>query len=213
MLLLTVTVAAGCASIRDAAAGLSSTGLFGRERVGAVRRIAVLPFAFRGSERKRLCTLCPAAVVMARTSETDAQLVAAFFYEALTRHPRFDVVPFELVERFAGQSMEESLAGLRALQSVDAVVVGALLELRPRIGDPLEPRARAGAAIYAALIDADSGAPLWSRVYDADQALAGRASRRLKTLLSAGPAPTQTALEVALAAADEMVANMARVVD
>lgn len=197
----------GCSSVGGA---LSGVDFLSRERVGAVKTIAVLPFGFRAEGGGFACTLCPDAVELEKTSRSDAELATAFFYEALTRHPRFEVVPFERVGFLGTETMEAAAGRLRAEDGVDAVVVGALIELRPRVGDPRQPQARAAAALYAALVDPRSGERLWARrYYDEDKPPSG-VVKQLRRLVTGDDVPTLTAHEVLHRAEIEMVAQMAR---
>jgi hypothetical protein len=115
--------------------GVGATGcstLFGgEENKREIRRIAILPFAFRDAERTVPCTLCPDKLVLAETSEEDALLVTAFFHEALTTYPVLTVLSSESVERFRTEDMAESVDRIFAVEAVDAVLIGALMELRP----------------------------------------------------------------------------------
>ena len=129
--LAAIVAAGGCQRIRPY---LPDNPFISPEVPGKIRTIAVLPFAYRDEQGGVPCTMCPNPVVMAPTSEDDALLVTAFFYEALTRHPRFQVVPPDVVARFMADTMEETTERLEVMQNVDAVLIGALLELRPRLG-------------------------------------------------------------------------------
>ena len=133
---------------------------------GPIKRIAVLPFAYRAIGGGMSCDLCPDRVVMDVTSEQDALLATAFLYEGLARYPRIQIVPYERVREFQGATMRETLTNLAEKEHLDTAIVGALLELRPRIGDPRDPKQRGGAAVYAALLDLPSGEPIWKRYYD-----------------------------------------------
>jgi hypothetical protein len=166
-------LASGCTSLQD----LIPRDLLRPDDKGPVRRIAVLPFAHRGAESSFLCDLCPDRVVMDVTSENDASLATAFLYEALTRYPRIQVLPYERVRQFQAPTMRETITKLAEQEKLDGVLVGALLELRPRLGDPRTPKQRGGAALYVALLDLPSGLPAWKRVYDRSSAPSGRAAR------------------------------------
>ncbi len=144
------------------------------------------------------------------TSADEALLVTAFFYEALAQHPSIHVVPHESVEAARGHTMRETLERLLAREQIDAVLVGALLELRPRIGDPQDPRQRAGAALYAALLDVDTGKPLWRRVYDRSPGPPSRLLRQYLLVVEGEDPSTLTAEEVAQLGARRMVESLAR---
>ena len=177
---------------------------------GVIKKVAVLPFAYRDANGIRPCALCPNAVIMAPTSEDDAMLVTAFFYEALTRHPRFEVVPSDVVERFSGDTMQQTMERLEVMENVDAVLVGALLELRPRVGDPQDPAEAGGAAVYAALVDARSGRQLWNLVFDRTQKPANVAQKGYEVVVGGGNPHWLPAQGIAQEAAMEMMSNMAR---
>jgi len=151
--------------------------LFRSDDSGPTRRVAVLPFAYRDAAATKTCDLCPDRVVMDLTSQDDALLATAFVYEGLARYPRIQVVPFERVRDAEGATMRETVTNLAAREELDAVIVGALLELRPRLGDPRAPTQRGGAALYVAVLDLPSGSPFWKRVYDRSPAPPGRILR------------------------------------
>jgi hypothetical protein len=201
--------AAGCQRIRPY---LPDNPFVSPEVPGRIRRIAVLPFAYRDEYGTVPCTMCPNPVVMASTSEDDALLVTAFFYEALTRHPRFQVVPPDIVARFMADTMEETTERLEVMQGIDAVLVGALLELRPRVGSPLDPSEPGGAAIYVALIDARTKAQLWNRVFDRTQRPENALERGYDVVVGDDSLHWLSARGIAQEAALELVKTMARTV-
>jgi hypothetical protein len=207
--LATLGVTAGCQRIRPY---LPDNPFVSPEVPGRIRRVAVLPFAYRDEQGTVPCTMCPNPVVMAPTSEDDALLVTAFFYEALTRHPRFQVVPPDIVARFMADSMEETTERLEVMQNVDAVLIGALLELRPRLGSPQNPTEAGGAAIYVALIDAKTKAQLWNRVFDRTQRPQNAVERGYDVVVGGHNAHWLSAQGIAQDAALELVKTMARTV-
>ena len=150
-----------------------------------IQKIAVLPFAFRDEVGIHPCTLCPNAVIMAPTSADDATLVTGFFYEALTRHPRFEVVPFDIVDRFIGDTMQQTVDRLQVMEDIDAVLVGALL-------------------------DARSGKQLWNLVFDRTQPPANAAEKGYEVVVGGGNLHWLSAQGIAQEAALEMMSNMAR---
>jgi len=168
LLVCVVAFASGCSTVRR-----WLPGDFGSDK-GPIKRVAILPFAYRAADGATPCDLCPDRVVMDVTSERDALLVTAFLYEGLARYPRIQVIPFDHVRASQGATMRETLSNLAEKEHLDAAVVGAVLELRPRLGDPREPKQRGGAAVYAALLDLPSGAPIWKRFYDRSPGSAGR---------------------------------------
>ena len=207
--LAAVVATSGCQRIRPY---LPDNPFISPEVPGRIRRVAVLPFAYRDEHGTVPCSMCPNPVVMAPTSEGDALLVTAFFYEALTRHPRFQVVPPDVVARFMADTMEETTERLEVMESVDAVLVGALLELRPRLGSPQAPSEAGGAAIYVALIDAKTKAPLWNRVFDRTQRPPNAVERGIDVVVGDETAHWLSAQGIAQEAALELVKTMARTV-
>lgn len=206
-LVVAAVAASGCQRIRPY---LPDNPFLSPEVPGRIRRIAVLPFAYRDELGAVPCTMCPNPVILAPTSEDDALLVTAFFYEALTRHPRFEVVPSQTVARFMGESMEETTDRLEVMQSIDAVLVGALLELRPRLGNPQKPEDPGGAAVYVALIDARTRRQLWNRVFDRTQRPEGAAKRAYDAVLGNDLPHWLSARGIAQEGALELMKNMAR---
>lgn len=204
-----VVVTSGCQRIRPY---LPDNPFISPEVPGRIRRIAVLPFAFRDEHGTVPCSMCPNPVVMAPTSEDDALLVTAFFYEALTRHPRFQVVPPDIVARFMADTMEETTERLDVMQNIDAVLIGALLELRPRVGSPQSPTEPGGAAIYVALIDAKTKAQLWNRVFDRTQGPQNAVERGYEVVVGEQEGHWMSAQGIAQDAALELVKTMARTV-
>lgn len=207
--LAAVVVTSGCQRIRPY---LPDNPFISPEVPGRIRRIAVLPFAFRDEQGTVPCSMCPNPVVMAPTSEDDALLVTAFFYEALTRHPRFQVVPPDVVARFMADTMEETTERLDVMQNIDAVLIGALLELRPRVGSPQSPTEPGGAAIYVALIDAKTKAQLWNRVFDRTQGPENAVERGYEVVVGEQEGHWLSAQGIAQDAALELVKTMARTV-
>jgi hypothetical protein len=129
-------------------------------------RIAIVPLAYRDAASTRSCDVCPNDLVMAPTSTADAQLATAFFYEQIARYPRFTIVPEQTMERYYADTMDETITRLTEAERVDTVVVGALLEIRPRIGDPRRPERLGGASVYAAALDIETGEASWVEVFD-----------------------------------------------
>lgn len=210
--LLAAATIAGTAACQRIRPYLPDNPFVSPEVPGRIRRIAVLPFAYRDAEGTVPCTMCPNPVVMAPTSEDDSLLVTAFFYEALTRHPRFQVVPPDIVARFMAETMEETTERLEVMQNIDAVLVGALLELRPRIGSPQDPTEPGGAAIYVALIDARTKTQLWNRVFDRTQRPANPVERSYEVVVGDDGVHWLSAQGIAQEAALELVKTMARTV-
>jgi hypothetical protein len=208
---LAATLVAGCATIEQYVRVPS--GLLGDPGTAKrTARIAVLPFAYRDGNGARQCDICPDTLVMDVTSQDDALLMTAFLYEALTRHPRLQIVPYETVQAAQGDSMRATLDHLARTENLDAVVVGALLELRDRFGDPRSPDQRAGAAVYAALLDLPSGRPVWKRLYDHTPGRPTRAVREYERIVIGEESKALTAHEVAQAGIDRMASSLARAV-
>jgi hypothetical protein len=201
--------AGGCQRIRPY---LPDNPFISPEVPGRIRKIAVLPFAYRDETGVVPCTMCPNPVVMAPTSEGDALLVTAFFYEALTRHPRFQIVQPETVSRYMADTMEETTERLEVMENVDAVLVGVLLELRPRLGSPQDPEEPGGAAIYLALIDARTKAQLWNRVFDRTQRPQNVIDRGYEVVVGGQNPHWLSAQGIAQDAALELTKTMARTV-
>jgi hypothetical protein len=200
--------AAGCAEIQQY---LPDNPLIsGYATAGSTMRIAVLPFAYRGRDGSMPCDLCPDRVVMDVTGDADALLVTGFFYEQLARHPRLQIVPFERVEAAEGTTMRETLDRLAATEKLDAVIVGALLELRTRKGNPSDPEQRGGASLYVAMLRLPSGRPVWKRLYDRTPGRAGRIAREYESLVGSDDDKALTAEEVAQIGASRMVESLAR---
>lgn len=155
---------AGCASVRNFIA--HPLGTDESQAQGAAHTIAVLPFAYRTDDYRTECDMCPHGLVMAKTSERDARLVTALFYEALNNYPRFRIIPYRTVERHQHATMEDTVASLHDAQPFDVAVVGALLEVRDRIGDPRAPYRLGGASVYAAALAMPGGEPIWVQLFD-----------------------------------------------
>jgi len=187
-----------------------STLFGGGKDTREIRRIAILPFAYRAAGESHPCTLCPDDLVMAPTSYDDAMLVTAFFHEALTSYPRLSILPYETVERFRSDDMAESLDRLYAVEGIDAVLVGALMELRPRQGDPREPTATAGAAVYAALVEPLTQRVLWSGYRDENQTAPPLTLRRMSEIVSGEPVRWRSDLGQAQVYAEELAGEMIR---
>ncbi len=195
-------IGSGCSVLRQTIPGL------GGGEHGRALSIAILPFAYRDASGGLPCDLCPDRLVMAPTSQDEALLVTAFFYESLESHPRLSVMPEETVSRFFNGSLARAAERLRAQGGVDAVLVGGLLELRRRVGDPRAPERRAGAAVYAALLDLSDGEVLWKAFYDRDDRPSGRLRRQVGRFIGQERDLGRTAVEVAHEEAVEMVSEL-----
>lgn len=211
LLLAAVLATAGCSTIQQYVP-LPRSWMGGSATAKRVARIAVLPFAYRDRNGSQPCDICPDKLVMDVTSEDDALLVTAFLYEVLARHPRLQVIPYETVRAAEGETMTDTLTRLAESEKIDAVVVGALLELRERLGDPRAPEQRAGASVYAALLDLPSGRPVWKRLYDHTPSRPGRAVREYERLIVGEESKALTAHEVAQVGIDRMASSLVRAV-
>ena len=182
----------------------------GSKKAVKMRSIAILPFAYRSEEVRRTCDVCPNPLIMTETSEESALLVTAFFYEALSRYPRFEIIPFETVSAYAADSMDEQLAQLTRDHRIDGVVVGGVLEMRERLGDPRHPTRTGGAAIYAAMPDVGSGEAIWAQYFEGTEYPPGFAYKTYKRLVDTVDERRPTAAEVAEYAVDRMVKSMSK---
>lgn len=162
---LLASMASGCSAIREFIA--RPLGRWQKaDRIEGVQTIAVLPVAFRGADARLDCDLCPHTLVMAETSADQARLVTALFYEALGHEPKFNVLPYDAVEAHRGSTMDETVLNLTKSEPINAIVVAALLEMRPRVGPPDAPISRGGASVYAAMLSVPGGQPLWVQLFD-----------------------------------------------
>lgn len=139
----------------------------------SLKRIAILPVAYTDGTTAMPCDLCPPDLAMQPTGRMQARLATGFTYEAIARHPRFLFPTPDFVDRTmagtASKGMRETAAALAKAGRADWVVVEALLELRPRVGDDVSPETTAGVRLYAALVDARTGNILWSETFDENQ--------------------------------------------
>ena len=74
---------------------------------------------------------------------------------------------YDTVERYWADTMDAMVAQLTEAQALDAIIVGALLEVRERLGDPRQPERLGGVSIYVAALQVPTGRPLWVQLYDA----------------------------------------------
>lgn len=164
----TTTAEAKAAATAASDAELHSAGL---------RKIAIFPVAYADAGGGYGCDLCPESVKMEPTSAAAARLTTAFFYENVARHPRFLTVRYETAVAAASKGMRAAAADLSARGQADAVLIAALVALRPRVGDDEAPEQPAGAALFASLVDARSGEVLWSGTFDRDEKARNRFGR------------------------------------
>ncbi len=178
--------------------------------VDRLQRIAIIPFAYAGPDGGRACDLCPEPVVMRDTSKEKAVLATAFFFEQITQYPRFVVSDPRRVNALASVSMQDGLELFQTLDDIDVVVVGALIELRERQGSALGPLRPAGAAVYAALLDARTGEKLWSGTFDEDEKKNGRIRVTYNRLVNGGDKRWADALEYLQVGARKLIKSMAK---
>lgn len=134
-----------------------------------LRKIAILPVAYRDAAGGFACDLCGDAVQMKETNATAARLATGFLYEAIARHPRILFPNHQAVEKVASRGMRQAAADLAAGGTADAVIVAALVELRPRVGPDDSPEKPAGVTMFLSLVDARSGTVLWSKTFDREE--------------------------------------------
>jgi len=185
-----------------------------RGKIRGLENVAVLPFAYAKAGDGRACDLCPGVPVLHDSSREDALLVTGFFYEALSRYPRFVLLEPGAADALADVTMADGLELVRIRGNVDAIVVGALVEtreLRTKRNGDLQP---AGVHLYAALIDVATGAVRWHGAFDADEKPEGRVEARLDRIIYGQPRRWSSAIGFAQSGARtlvrEMVAKMAR---
>jgi len=165
LVVVLVLAMGGCAAVREFIA--RPLGRWqNKGRIEGVTTIAVLPVAFRGPDDRYDCDLCPHGLVMAETSRDQARLVTGLFYEALSKESKFRVLPYDTVEAHLAATMDATAVNLTKSERIDAIVVAALLEMRPRSGPPNRPTARGGASIYAAMLSVPKGEALWTQLFD-----------------------------------------------
>lgn len=177
-----------------------------------LRRIAILPVAWTDGTSGQPCDLCPETVTMKPTDELSARLATGFIYEAIARHPRFLFPPHDVVERTVAAQPNLSLRAaaqqLNASGRADYVVVAALQELRQRVGPNDDPEQAAGVAMYAALVDAKTGAILWSDSFDRDEGGRGIFKGTYDKVMNDRPVRWSTAREFSEHAVDKLIDDL-----
>jgi hypothetical protein len=178
----------------------------------SLRKVAILPVAWTDGTSGQPCDLCPASVAMKPTDALSARLATGFIYEAVARHPRFLFPPHAAVEKTVeqtpGRSMRQSMATLSAGGRSDYVIVAALVELRPRVGDNKNPETPAGVAMFAALIDARSGETLWSDTFDDNESSRGMFLGTYDKVMNDRPVRWSTAQEFTEYAVDSLIEDL-----
>ena len=173
-----------------------------------LRRIAILPVAWSDATGGSPCDLCAPDVAMKESDALTARLATGFLYEAVARHPRILFPPHQAVENASGRGMRQAAAILAGQGQADAVIVAAILELRPRVGSDDAPEKPAGAAVYMALVDSRSGAVLWSKTYDRDEPTRSWYRQALDRLWGDRPQRWHTAQSFTEVAIDELVEDL-----
>ncbi len=210
LFLLLTNVVSGCSSVNRYLPGFLQSK--SDTTPVPVRTIVILPLAYRGEDSGRDCDVCPNPLLMSETSAESALLVTAFFYEALSRYPRFNVVPYETVSGYQAETMDAMLADLTADVQLDAVLVGGVLEMRPREGDPRAPTKTGGASIYAAVLDVGTGETVWAQVFDGTKVPDNIFYKSYRRVVATYENRRPTAEEIAEYGVHKLVKNMARYV-
>ena len=172
------------AALLVAGCGLMGSGGTVSEGGDPVRRIAVLPAVHTAVDGPIDCALCSQPMEGTATSAEAADLLTAFFYEELARHPRFQVMDYRAVEAVRFPAQADTAAALEAAHNVDALLVPVLLRARQRGGSAVAPTGPAAVTVYASLLEAGSGRVLWSGHFEQEEAADGRWIGRIGTVLS-----------------------------
>ncbi len=181
--------------------------------VKELRRIAILPAAYVDLTGGSSCDLCPADLEMGVTSGDAADLLTAFFYEALDSYPRYKIIDYDRVRAVAAAGHRGAAQSLLAGENVDAVVVMALLDLRRREGGDENPTTPAGATIYAALVDASTFDVLWQGTFDKNEKASGRLVSRYYAIVRGDRQIWKTADEFMAVGAGDLVKSMVKRID
>lgn len=183
----------------------------------SLRKVAILPVAWTDGTNGQPCDLCPDSVAMKATDALTARLATGFMYEAVARHPRFLFPPHAAVERTMeqtpGRSMRQAMATLSSGNRADYAIVAALMELRPRVGDNQNPETPAGVAMYAALIDAKTGATIWSDTFDENESSRGMILGTYDKVANDRPIRWSTAQEFSEYAIDQLIEDLVEELD
>lgn len=173
-----------------------------------LRKIAILPVAFRDAAGGYACDLCGDSVQMQETSAAAARLATGFLYEAVARHPRILFPNHQAVEKVSTRGMRQAAADLAAAGTADAVIVAALVELRPRVGPDDSPEKPAGVTMFLSLVDARSGTVHWSKTFDREEAPPNWFRLLLHKIWGDTPRRWSTAEGYTEHAADELVEDL-----
>ena len=202
---------ARAAVVAASAALLSACSLTGGEpdRTAELRNIAIMPVAYAGPDGGFACDLCDGDVRYSQVTDEDALLVTAFFYEALDRHPRYQVTDWGTVRRLAvAGGVRAAMAELASRHGVDAVLAAELVELREREGTSRAPTKPGGATLRARLVDARTGELLWQDDFNQDETERGRVRRTIGRLVTGEPKRSRSARAIANQGAHRLVGLM-----
>jgi len=176
---------------------------------GKVIAIAVLPAAWTDGKTSNSCELCPDAVVLKSVTGADAELVTAFFYEALARHPAYHALDRDSVSPRKGESKRQLAERLAARGEVDVFLVPALAETVPRVGTARTATVSGEATVYAALLDADGLERRWSGSEYGGQEMPGMFGR-ISMMATGEELRLNSAMEQADLHVRELVARMVK---
>jgi hypothetical protein len=144
-------------------------------RIESRNTIAILPTVSTAAA----CDYCAADFKFEPniTSE-DSLLASSFFYEQIGGHPRFLVLDHRIARAYAGKSHREAVADLYATQKIEIVLVSALGRISQRGGGPVAPDSAAAVRLWAAAINAETGALIWQDTFDrSDETVGGMRAR------------------------------------
>lgn len=179
-----------------------------------LRRVAILPVAYADATSTQPCDLCPPGLEMKPTSMQAARLATGFTYEAVAHHPRFLFPTPEIVDRAMASApthgMRETATALAQAGRADWVIVSALQELRPRVGDDRHPEQTAGVKMYVALVEARTGDVLWSDTFDENEPMRNFVYRFYDKLMNDKPVRYHTAEGFIEVAVDDLIGTLVK---
>lgn len=180
----------------------------------SLRKVAILPVAYVDASSSVPCDLCPPGLEMNPTGLSASRLATGFIYEAVVHHPRFLFPTPEVVDRAiagtASHGMRETAAALAKAGRADWVIVAALQELRPRVGDDQHPEQSAGVKMYAALVEARSGDVIWSDTFDEDEPSRNFVYRIYDKVMNDRPVRYHTAEGYSEVAVDDLIGTLVK---
>ncbi len=200
--LASITALGGCSGKEE----LSMDLVDGREGVVA---IAVLPAAWSDGKTSNSCELCPDALVLKPVAGGDAELVTAFFYEALARHPAYRTLSRNSVSSRKGESKQQLVERLVAQGEIDFFLVPALAETVQRVGTARTATVSGEATVYAALLGADGLERRWSGTEYGGQEMPGMYGR-ISMMATGEELRLNSAMEQADLHVRELVARMVK---